>query len=127
MTKTYRLKAQPTKDQNLRINVTQDFDFLEILSLKLRQEDQDKDQGHNKDQDRDQVKDKALQIKRANKQAEPSSKLWLVSSSQPLLLSELSELASLSMTDACVEATFLEMGGWLILKPGGRYTRGYGK
>jgi hypothetical protein len=39
MTKTYRLKAQPTKDQNLRINVTQDFDFLEILSLKLRQED----------------------------------------------------------------------------------------
>ena len=39
MTKTYRLKAQPLKDQNLRINVTQDFDFLEILSLKLRQED----------------------------------------------------------------------------------------
>ena len=70
---------------------------------------------------------KLTQQENLNQQAEPSSKLWLVSSSQPLLLSELSELANLSMTDACVEATFLEMDGWLILKPGGRYTRGYGK
>lgn len=79
------------------------------------------------DQDQDQHQDQHKQIKQTNKQVEPSSKLWLVSSSQPLLLSELSELANLSMTDACVEATFLEMDGWLISKPGGRYTRGYGK
>lgn len=39
MTKSYRIRTQPGKDQNIRINVNQDFDFLEILSLKLRQED----------------------------------------------------------------------------------------
>lgn len=40
MTKSYRIKSTPgKKERSIRINVTQDFDFLEILSLKLRQED----------------------------------------------------------------------------------------
>ena len=39
MSKSYRIRTQPGVDQNIRINVNQDFDFLEILSLKLRQED----------------------------------------------------------------------------------------
>lgn len=39
MTKSYRIRTQPGLDKNIRINVNQDFDFLEILSLKLRQED----------------------------------------------------------------------------------------
>ena len=39
MTKSYRIRTQPGTDKNIRINVNQDFDFLEILSLKLRQED----------------------------------------------------------------------------------------
>jgi hypothetical protein len=39
MTKSYRIRTQPGVDKNIRINVNQDFDFLEILSLKLRQED----------------------------------------------------------------------------------------
>ena len=39
MTKSYRIRTQPGVDKNIRINVNQDFDFLEILSLKLRQDD----------------------------------------------------------------------------------------
>jgi hypothetical protein len=39
MTKTYRIRTTPGDDKNIRINVNQDFDFLEILSLKLRQDD----------------------------------------------------------------------------------------
>jgi hypothetical protein len=39
MTKSYRLRTQVGTDKNIRININQDFDFLEILSLKLRQED----------------------------------------------------------------------------------------
>ena len=39
MTKSFRLNTKVNQDQNLRINITQDFDFLEVLSLKLRQED----------------------------------------------------------------------------------------
>ena len=39
MSKSYRLRTKPGVDQNIRININQDFDFLEILSLKLRQED----------------------------------------------------------------------------------------
>jgi hypothetical protein len=39
MTKTYRIRTTPGEDKNIRINVNQDFDFLEILSLKLRQDD----------------------------------------------------------------------------------------
>jgi hypothetical protein len=39
MSKSYRLRTKPGIDQNIRININQDFDFLEILSLKLRQED----------------------------------------------------------------------------------------
>jgi len=39
MTKSYRIRTKVGTDQNIRINVNQDFDFLEILSLKLRQED----------------------------------------------------------------------------------------
>lgn len=39
MTKSYRLRTKVGVDQNIRININQDFDFLEILSLKLRQED----------------------------------------------------------------------------------------
>ena len=39
MAKSYRLRTKPGVDQNIRININQDFDFLEILSLKLTQED----------------------------------------------------------------------------------------
>jgi hypothetical protein len=39
MTKSYRIRTQPGVDKNIRINVNQDFDFLEILSLKLKQDD----------------------------------------------------------------------------------------
>ena len=39
MTKSYRIRTEPGTDKNIRININQDFDFLEILSLKLRQED----------------------------------------------------------------------------------------
>jgi len=39
MPKSYRLRTQLGSDKNIRININQDFDFLEILSLKLRQED----------------------------------------------------------------------------------------
>ena len=39
MTKSYRLRTEVGADKNIRININQDFDFLEILSLKLRQGD----------------------------------------------------------------------------------------
>ena len=39
MTKSYRIRTQPGIDKNIRLNVNQDFDFLEILSLKLKAED----------------------------------------------------------------------------------------
>jgi len=39
MTKTYRIRTTPGENKNIRININQDFDFLEILSLKLRQDD----------------------------------------------------------------------------------------
>ena len=39
MPKSYRIRTKLGVDQNIRVNVEQDFDFLEILSLKLRQED----------------------------------------------------------------------------------------
>ena len=39
MTKTYRIRTEPGDNKNIRININQDFDFLEILSLKLRQDD----------------------------------------------------------------------------------------
>lgn len=39
MGQSYRLKATPGKDQNLLIQVDQDFEQLEILSLKIRQGD----------------------------------------------------------------------------------------
>jgi hypothetical protein len=39
MPKSYRIRTQPGVDKNIKVEVSQDFDFLEILSLKLRQED----------------------------------------------------------------------------------------
>ena len=39
MPKSYRIRTQPGVDKNIRVEINQDFDFLEILSLKLRQED----------------------------------------------------------------------------------------
>lgn len=43
MTKSYRIRTQvnpqSTGDQTIRVNIEQDFDFLEILSLKLTQSD----------------------------------------------------------------------------------------
>ena len=39
MQKSYRLKANIGVDKEIRLNIEQDFDFLEILSLKLRQEE----------------------------------------------------------------------------------------
>jgi len=39
MPKSYRIKTEPGVDKHIRVNIEQDFDFLEILSLKLRQED----------------------------------------------------------------------------------------
>jgi len=39
MSKSYRIRTKLGTDQNIRVNIEQDFDFLEILSLKLKQED----------------------------------------------------------------------------------------
>jgi len=39
MSKSYRIRTKLGTDQNINVTVEQDFDFLEILSLKLRQED----------------------------------------------------------------------------------------
>jgi hypothetical protein len=39
MTKSYRIRTTPGVDKNIRVNLNQDFDFLEILSLKIRQDE----------------------------------------------------------------------------------------
>lgn len=39
MGNSYRIKATPGKDQNITLQVDQDFEQLEILSLKIRQDD----------------------------------------------------------------------------------------
>ena len=39
MPKSYRIRTQPGVDKSIRVKVEQDFDFLEVLSLKIRQED----------------------------------------------------------------------------------------
>jgi len=39
MPKSIRIRTEPGVDRDININIDQDFDFLEILSLKLRQED----------------------------------------------------------------------------------------
>lgn len=39
MPKSYRIRTQPNVDRNINVEISQDFDYLEILSLKLRQED----------------------------------------------------------------------------------------
>ena len=39
MNKSHRIKVNPGTDKNIRVQIDQDFDFLEILSLKLRHED----------------------------------------------------------------------------------------
>jgi hypothetical protein len=39
MQKSHRIRTEVGTDKNIRLNINQDFDFLEILSLKLRQED----------------------------------------------------------------------------------------
>ena len=39
MPKSIRLRTQPGVDRNINVKIDQDFDSLEILSLKLRQED----------------------------------------------------------------------------------------
>ena len=39
MPKSYRIRTKLGTDQNIQVKLEQDFDFLEILSLKLRQED----------------------------------------------------------------------------------------
>ena len=39
MPKSYRIRTEPGVDRNINVEINQDFDYLEILSLKLRQED----------------------------------------------------------------------------------------
>jgi hypothetical protein len=39
MSKSYRIRTTPGIDKNIRIDIQQDFDLIEILSLKLKQED----------------------------------------------------------------------------------------
>ena len=39
MERNYRLRANVGSDAVLNVNMRQDFDFLEVLSLKLRQKD----------------------------------------------------------------------------------------
>ena len=39
MNKSHRIQVNTGTDKNIRVQIDQDFDFLEILSLKLRQED----------------------------------------------------------------------------------------
>ena len=39
MPKSYRIRTEPGVNKQIRVNIEQDFDFLEILSLKLRQEE----------------------------------------------------------------------------------------
>jgi len=39
MSKSYRFRTEVGVDKEVKLKIDQDFDFLEILSLKLRQED----------------------------------------------------------------------------------------
>jgi len=39
MPKSIRIRTEPGVDRNINVKIDQEFDFLEILSLKLRQED----------------------------------------------------------------------------------------
>ena len=39
MPKSIRIRTEPGVDRNINVKIDQDFDSLEILSLKLRQED----------------------------------------------------------------------------------------
>ena len=39
MSKSYRIKAKPNEDKNIFVNLEQDFDQLEILSLKIVKSD----------------------------------------------------------------------------------------
>ena len=39
MSKSYRIRTTPGIDKNIRIDIQQDFDLIEILSLKLKQVD----------------------------------------------------------------------------------------
>ena len=39
MPKSYRFRTEVGVDKEVRLNIDQDFDFLEVLSLKFRQED----------------------------------------------------------------------------------------
>ena len=39
MPKSYRIRTEPGVDKQIRVNIEQDFDFLEILSLKIRQDE----------------------------------------------------------------------------------------
>lgn len=39
MSKIYRIKTTPGIDQNITVNINQDFEEIELLSLKIRQED----------------------------------------------------------------------------------------
>ena len=37
MPQSYRIRTQPGVDHNIQVQIDQDFDFLEILSLKITQ------------------------------------------------------------------------------------------
>ena len=37
MSNTYRIRTEVGIDQNIKINLEQDYEFLEILSLKIQQ------------------------------------------------------------------------------------------
>ena len=39
MSKNYRLRTTPGIDKDIKIKIDQDFDFIEVLSLKLKQSD----------------------------------------------------------------------------------------
>ena len=39
MTNSYRIKTQIGEDQTLNVQIDQEFDFLEILSMKIQSED----------------------------------------------------------------------------------------
>ena len=60
-----------------------------------------------------------------DEQDHPKSPLWRCSSAQPQSLSELADYSDMQISDAMVEATLLELDGWLTAYPGGRYIRAY--
>ena len=49
--------------------------------------------------------------------------LWAVATDEPQLLSQLAEAAQLTVSEASLQATLLELDGWLRAAPGGRYAR----